>query len=224
MGTDQYTGYQGDPGNLRGYEDNISVAALINYTNQQSGDPAVVQYNIAQLVDSGNLLPAVISIEQRAQLVEAAVPTNAGGNPALGALEIANSPAAGIVLKTMGGIACIAGIAALPEIAAGAAILGTVAALGGGLDGIAGDTLKAEGVTPGPGYIPHDANTQTLFNDIGRVAAQAARAVIQLYAVNPEAGVQGARAIGGSPHLLASIGTFTNNAAGQPIFALNPHS
>ncbi len=95
LGSDQYTGYQGDPGNFGGYDSNLSLADQLNTTNSIGGDPAYAQYACAQAIDGGNLAAPVQYIEQKAQVIAAAAPANAGGNPAVGAAEIA-SPASGL--------------------------------------------------------------------------------------------------------------------------------
>ena len=78
------------------------------------------------------------------------------------------------------------------------------------------------GIHPAPGIIPDDANTRTFFNGVGRLFAQGVRTVAAWYTTVP-ANAQVAHPVlnnVASPHLLASIGSFTKSATGQPIFTV----
>ena len=221
LGADQYTGYQGDPGNIGGALPNISLADAIHINNAAGGANASEQLAVAQAADAGNLAAGIVAVEQLTTQVAAQAPPNEGGDPVTGAMELASGHGVKITTYVAAGIGLLGSLAALPEIAAGAAIIGGIAAVASIAEGIAGEVAAARGATPGAGYVPNDANTQTFLNDVGRLSAELGRAAAAYFARNPHP--QSVGVPGASPHLLAGVGTFTTSPSGQPIFTVPSH-
>ncbi len=220
LGADQYTGYQGDPGNFGGAVQNQSVADALNSNNAQGGEAAYTQYAVAQALDQGNLAAAIQTVERATTLVAGAAGGNSGGDPATGAREIANSPAAHLVTDIVAFIGVLAFIASPPI---GGGIM-TFAVAAGSAEDAAGQINAAHGSSQPPGYIPSDANTQAFYNSVGRVAAEAGRASAAYYSMNPQANVSRPPLGGASPHLLASVASFSTDTGGHPIVVLAPHA
>ncbi len=229
LGADQYGGYQGDPGNLGGQVGNVSISSGIDFNNQQGGDAAQQQYQLAQAAAPGTTAAeaqAVQTYEILGTKVAGSAPSNAGGNPVLGAAELGSSALAQYIVGASVVIAVIASFAAAivatPVVVAAAVILDGLAAAAGTIDYFSSGYVTQMGGHSGPGLIPNDANTQTFFNDVGRMIAQSVRSAAAWFSQQPYHNAIGIAGSHAQPLLPAS--SFSTNTSGAPIFTLPPMS
>ena len=227
LGSDQYTGYQGDPGNLGNQVGNVSIASGINFNNQQGGAAAQQQYQVAQAGAPGTTAAeaqAVQTYEILGTQVARTTPSNAGGDPVLGAAELGSSGLAQYIVGAAVVIGAIASIAAAlvatPVVVAAAAILDSLAAAAGAINYFSSGYGTQMGGHSGPGSIPNDANTQTFFNDVGRMISQSVRSAAAWFAQQPYHNAIGITGLQAQPLLPAS--SFSTSASGAPIFILPP--
>ena len=64
LGTDEYTGAQGDPGNFGNISSGDTIAGDINYNNAIGGAPAVEQYNLFNAISLGDPAEAALRLSK----------------------------------------------------------------------------------------------------------------------------------------------------------------